>query len=179
MGLARLNIWISGMNDPCSVDDDHKWFVTIYDCDGNILEWCDRKYLLMPARCGHLTTEVPPGVYYISAVWSYSLDRQKYWCNHFTDSAIVHAICDQTTCVKLFNPSLHRCGWIYLRALRQLVDAKVTKPELGRRILEIVERLQELLKDVPVPPKPFELAFGEDIDKEIQKQAKAQRPKKG
>lgn len=32
MGMAKLNAWISGMDDPCSVDN-RTWYVTIYNCD--------------------------------------------------------------------------------------------------------------------------------------------------
>ena len=168
MGLATLNVFVSGMDDPCSVDN-RTWYVTIYDCDGNVLEWCGRKYVVMRAPCGHLEVEVPPGCYYIKAVWGFVVVTPGlvYRVNHFTDAAIVQACCGQTTCVKLFNPSAHRCGYIYVRALRDLVKQKAVKPEVAR---QAEEALQAVLEQLPRPIKEFELGHEEEIVKLVNKQ---------
>ena len=119
MGLSKLNVWVSDTDDPCSVSD-RTWYVTIFDCDGNVLQWGGKNYVVMQAPFGHLEVDVPPGCYYIKAVWSFWLlqgPRIAYRVNHFTDAAIVQVCCDQHVCVKLFNPSIHRCGHIFVRAV--------------------------------------------------------------
>lgn len=162
--MAKLNIWISAMDDPCGVDDKHKWFVTIYDCDGNVLQWGKKKYVVLPANCGHLEVEVPPGCYYIKAVWSYYVKGEIYHCNHFTDAAIVQAVCGQTICVKLFNPSLHRCGKIIIKAAEVFAQAKGLKADILKKY---ETSIQAILKDVPVPNKLFELGHMEELDKMV------------
>lgn len=170
MGMAKLNVWISGIDDPCGVDS-RTWYVTIYDCDGNVLDWCGKKYVVLPARCGHLEVDVPPGCYYIKAVWSFSLLGGIYHVNHFTDAAIVTACCEQTTCVKLFNPSVHRCGTIVVRAIQNLVQQKAIKPELARQH-EVA--LNAALATIPRPMKGFELDHLDEIEKLVRAQEKDQ-----
>jgi len=167
MGMAKLNIWISGLDDPCSISN-RTWYVTVYDCDGNVLEWCGRRYVVLRARCGHLEVDVPPGCYRINAVWSFHLAGGIFYVNHFTDSAIVQARCDETVCVKLFNPSVHRCGKILLRAVQDLQLQKAIKPEVARPVEEAVDRL---LQFVPRPAKGFELDHLDEIEKLVREQA--------
>ena len=161
MGLAKLNVFVSGMDDPCTVSN-RTWYVTIYTCDGNVLEWCGKRYVVLPARCGHLEVEVPPGCYYIKAVWGFTMVKPEhvYRVNHFTDAAIVMACCDATTCVKLFNPSAHRCGYIYVRALRDLVNQKGIDPGVAQRAEEAI---QDTLEQIPRPFKRFELGHEQEI----------------
>ena len=166
MGMAKLNVWISAMDDPCGVDD-RTWYVTVYDCDGNVLQWCGRKYVVLPAKCGHLEVEVPPGCYYLKAVWSFRFFGGIFYVNHFTDAAIVQAVCDQTACVKLFNPSIHRCGIIVLRAVRDLVLQKAIKPEMAR---QFEAALNGVLANVPKPMKGFELDHLDEIEKLVKEQ---------
>lgn len=174
MGMTKMNIWVSAMDNPCGIDDKRTWYVTIYDCDGNVLEWCGKKYVVLPAKCGHLEVEVPPGCYYIKAVWSYSIAGGIFYVNHFTDAAIVQACCDQTVCVKLFNPSLHRCGTIVLRAIKNLVQQKAIKPEIAR----IHEgALNAVLAVVPRPLKGFELDHLDEIEKMVREQEGKQERK--
>lgn len=166
MGMSRLNIWISETDDPCGISD-RTWYVTIYDCDGKVLEWCGRKYVVMPAKCGHLEVEVPPGCYYIKAVWSFRLLGGIFYVNHFTDAAIVQASCEQHVCVKLFNPSIHRCGTILLRAVQDMVAQKA----LGRDVAAKHEAaMKEVLKEVPAPKKLFELGHLDEIEKLVKAQ---------
>lgn len=165
MGMAKLNIWVSGLDDPCSVDD-RTWYVTIYNCDGGVLKWCDRTYAVLPAKCGHLEVEVPPGCYYIKAVWSFSFLGGIYYVNHFTDAAIVCACCDTTTCVKLFNPSLHRCGTIVVRAIKDAVAQKGLKPELARAA---EEALNAVVREIPAPKRAFELGHLDELEKQVRK----------
>ena len=166
MGMAKLNVWVSDKDDPCAISD-RTWFITIYDCDGNVLTWCRRRYLVLRARCGHLEVEVPPGCYRISAVWSFGRREKGLWGNHFTDSAIVQARCDETVCVRLFNPSIHRCGMIFLRAVQDLVNQE----DIPRRVAQPVEAaVRELLALVPPPRKGFELDHLDEIEELVRKQ---------
>lgn len=170
MGMSKLNVWVSGTDDPCSISD-RTWYITIFDCDGNVLQWCGKKYVVMPALCGHLEVEVPPGCYYIKAVWSFWLElgpRIIYRVNHFTDAAIVQACCEQNVCVKLFNPSIHRCGTIVVRALKDLVRQKAIKPEQAN---QVEKAMNEALAGIEKPKKAFELAIS---DEEIERLVKAQ-----
>jgi hypothetical protein len=168
MGMAKLNVWISEMDDPCSVSD-RTWYVTIYDCDGNVLQWCGKKYVVLPAPCGHLEVDVPPGCYYLKAVWGYTVvtPGSAYRVNHFTDAAIVQARCEETACVKLFNPSAHRCGFIYVRALRDLVKQKAIKPEVAK---QAEEAINATLQQIPRPIKEFELGHEDEIERLLRDQ---------
>lgn len=171
MGLAKLNIWVSDTDDPCKVSN-RTWYITIFDCDGNVLQWCDKKYVVMPAKCGYLEVEVPPGCYYIKAVWSFWLSPGAgiiYRVNHFTDAAIVQACCDQTACVKLFNPSIHRCGNIVVRALNDLVRQKAIKAD---QVKQVETALAAALEKIEKPAKLFELAIS---DEEFERMGKAQK----
>lgn len=172
MGMAKLNIWVSDTDDPCRISD-RTWYVTIFDCNGDVLQWCKKKYLLMPAPCGHLEVEVPPGCYYIKAVWSFWLAPGKsivYKVNHFTDAAIIQACCEQHVCVKLFNPSIHRCGTIVIRAIKDLLRQKVIKPE---QVKQVEKAMNEALSAVEKPKKAFELSISdEEIEKIVTAQTK-------
>ena len=168
MGMARLNVWISGMDDPCSIDD-RTWYVTVYDCDGNVLQWGGKKYVVLPAPSGHLEVELPPGCYYLKAVWNFAVLKPGsiYWVNHFTDPAIVQARCDETVCVKLFNPSAHRCGRILIPVIDDLLRQKAIKPDTARKI---THALNELLEQLPPPEKEFELGHLDEIERLLKKQ---------
>ncbi len=171
MGMSKLNVFISGIDDPCTIDD-RTWYVTIYNCDGSVLEYCGKRYVVLPARCGHLEIDVPPGCYRIIAVWGFTVITPGlvYRANHFTDSAIVSTCCEQTTCVKLFNPSAHRCGFIYVRALRDLVAQKAIAPELAKQAEETIEEINEQLGR---PQKLFELAHMDEIKELVTREEKA------
>lgn len=174
MGMAKLNIWVSATDDPCSIDN-RTWYVTIYNCDGKPLEWCGRRYVVMPARCGHLEVEVPPGCYRINAVWSFSVGTGGVlYVNHFTDSAVVQACCDGHTCVTLFNPSIHRCGTIFLRAVQDVLMQQGINAEIARPVEQAVTRL---LAAVPRPMKGFELDHLDEIEKLVRAQEQETKPK--
>ena len=168
MGLAKLSIFVSGIDDPCSVSN-RTWYITIYNCDGSVLDWCGKRYVVLRAPCGHLQVDVPPGCYYIKAVWGFTIITPGlvYRVNHFTDAAIVSACCEETTCVKLFNPSAHRCGYIYVRALRDLVAQKAVAPELVEQVEGGVKQINE---QIGKPIKLFELGHEEEIMKLVAEQ---------
>jgi hypothetical protein len=164
------------MDDPCSVSD-RTWFVTLYDCEGRVFSWCGRRYVLIPAPCGHLQLDVPPGCYYLKAVWSFRVITPGlvFRVNHFTDAAIVTACCDQTTCIKLFNPSAHRCGTIYARAVNDLVQQQAVPAALGRQALNLTGEINE---QIGPPERDFELGHLDEIDAFMEDQAKKTKKKK-
>lgn len=164
MGFAKLNIFISGIDDPCGLDDG-EWLISVYDCDGNVLKWCRKKYGNLVAKCGHLEIEdLPPGCYYIKAQ-KLSRDIMPFPVA-FTDGAIVQAWCEETTCVKLFASSLHRIGYIFTKALSDLTRQKVIKPEMARQ----AERaIKPVLQKLPRPKKKFELGHLDETGKLVRK----------
>lgn len=175
MGLSKLNVFVSGIDDPCSVDP-RTWYITIYDCDGKVLEYCGKRYVVLPARCGHLEVEVPPGCYYIKAVWGYTVVRPGvYRANHFTDAGIVTVCCGQHACVKLFNPSAHRCGYIYALAVRDLVAQKLVNPKL---LAQLEEVNNEILGQIGRPAKLFEIGDQAEIEKAVKHAANKEVRKK-
>jgi hypothetical protein len=132
-----------------------------------VLKWCNKNYVVLPAKCGHLEVEIPPGCYYIKAVWSFSILGGIFYVNHFTDAAVVQACCGQTVCVTLFNPSLHRCGTIVVRAIQDAVLQKGLKAETARNA---EAALNNLLAEVPRPQKGFELDHLDEIEELVRKQ---------
>lgn len=161
MGMARVNVWVSEMDDPCGVSQ-RTWYVTFYDCHGRVLQHCGTRYLLMPAPCGHLDVEVPPGCYLVKAVWGYSVvvPGQVYRVNHFTDAGIVEACCDEHTCIKLFNPSVHRCGTIYALAVNDLVRHGLVPTAQGQELGDRINAVNALVQGEP----KFELGHLPEID---------------
>ncbi len=166
MGMAKLNIFVSALDDPCGISD-RTWYITIYDCDGNVLEWCGERYAVMRAPCGHLEVKVPPGCYYIKGVWSYwqvrGGFRAGYRASHFTDAAIVQACCEQTTCVKLFNPKVHRCGLTLLEAFEDLARQRLVPPAALKQVTYAVRGALGRVKDPP--RKKFELGHAKDFER--------------
>lgn len=164
MSTVKLNIWVSELDEPCRISN-RMWYVTIYTCDGKPLEWCGKKYVVMPAKCGHLEVDVPPGCYTINAVWGFRFLGGVYYVNHFTDHAIVQACCGQEICVTLYTPTAHRCGVIFLRALHDLQKQNVIKPDLVKRAEEVIT---EIVKSIPQPKNQFELGHLDEIEKIVE-----------
>ncbi|WP_299596764.1 hypothetical protein [uncultured Tateyamaria sp.] len=163
MSLANLNVWVTALDDPCKISS-RTWYINIYNCDGSILRWCDREYAVIPAPCGHRSIRVPPGCYRINAVWSFRIGDGFYYVNHFTDSAVVQACCDQHQCVTLFNPSAHRCGRIFLAAVQDAVQQEAI-PNDAAQLAE--DGIEQVLKHIPRPARPFELGHLDEIEKRV------------
>lgn len=170
MGMAKLNVFITAEDDPCKIDH-RTWFVTIYHCDGTVLEWCNERYAVKEAPCGHLEIEVPPGCYYVKAVWNYSIDPAGiFWGNHFTDTGIVTACCGETACVTLFNPSAHRCGMIFMLALHDLARQRAIDPALVRDLEAPMQRLLGAIQEADERAGlTFELGHPEDFEELAEK----------
>ena len=117
-GLAKLHVFVSDKENPCQISA-RKWYVTVYDCGGHLLEFCGRKCLVVPTEenCARVTLEIPAGCYKVQAVWNFYEVGEVYSGNHFTDAAIVTVCCNESKCVTLFNPKQHICGVIYAAAI--------------------------------------------------------------
>lgn len=115
--LSTVNFFISKMHESCKVSE-RDWYITIFNSDGTLLEFCNKDFIVIEALCGHATIKLPPGKYVAVGVWGYwqGPDGQ-YWGNHFTHKAIFQVCCDGHECVWLYNPSVHECGIIWDRAL--------------------------------------------------------------
>ncbi|MBI3970171.1 MAG: hypothetical protein HY332_02680 [Chloroflexi bacterium] len=177
MGLGKLNVFVSQLDDGCKIDS-RTWFVTIYDCDGRVLEWCGRRYAVIPARCGHLEVEVPPGCYTLLAVWSFgTTPAGTIFGNHFTDHAVAQVCCDQTTCVTLYTPSAHRCGILFDVALRVLEQRREggPPPEVVQRARE---GIREVLNFLPRPARPLELGHLDELLGALEKPPPEREPRR-
>lgn len=115
MSTAKLNIWVTKMGDPCRIEDTVPHFVYVLHCNGDILEWCGKKYVGLPTKCGELEIEIPPGCYIVGAVrWARIKGLSGFELgNVLSHIGIVRANCGDHVCVTLFEPSLHCCGsWL-------------------------------------------------------------------
>lgn len=116
--LAEVQFFVSKMGEPCKVDE-RDWYITIFNCDGTLLEYAGIDYIVIHAPNGHASVTLPPGKYYAIGVWGYwQMANGEYYGNHFTHKAIFQACCTDHKCVWLFNPSVHECGIIYDQAVQ-------------------------------------------------------------
>jgi hypothetical protein len=129
MGMGKLNIWVSDVADPCGTWSG-EGYMTILDCKG-VLAWpCGHwlapdgtwqpvprgEYRDLKFVCGHLEVEVPPGCYWVVCGGVYGQHPLHF--NYTTHVGIVQVGCDETACVKLYNPSLRLCWDWFLVGLR-------------------------------------------------------------
>lgn len=157
MGVSRINIWISDVADPCGTWKGDAT-VSVLDCKG-ILTWPCGRYLSgnnwvavpngvyrnLPSTCGHLEVEVPPGCYWVTA--GYVTPGSGYiHLNYTTHVGIVEACCDETACVKLFNPTVRLCWNWFLVGLRTLAANKAIE---GGKAAELEKMGEALMKTVP------------------------------
>lgn len=183
MGIAKLNIWVSDVAEPCGTWEGGG-NMTIFDCKG-ILEWpCGRflnpdgkwqvvpggHYKDLPFKCGHLEVEVPPGCYWVIAGY---VSQGKYiHLNYTTHVGIVEVGCDDTACVKIYNPSIRLCWdwfWVGLRMLEASGQVR-----LDTERMNVIEKsVNDLLKDAPRLPaeRVIEGVF-DDLVKSTKKSSK-------
>lgn len=165
MGVGRLNVWVSDVADPCGTWPEGG-AMTILDCKG-ILVWpCGRfrtegtdwkkvpngRYHNLPFRCGHLEAELPPGCYWVVVGAVYPKKGYIHF-NKTTHVGIAQVGCDQSACVKLYNPSLWLCWKWFRTGLHALAEAgdDLVDPEEIRRLENRVER--RILRKIPPDPK--------------------------
>ena len=145
MGMARLNIWITDLGHPCKMAQ-RDWVVAIAGCDGKVLEWCGRTYDSVPAPCGHVDLEVPPGCYVIRA------SAHTWWAeghligNWATDRAVVQACCDEHHCVTLYAPSVMAC-WVPLFEI--VLQVMADKGKVPREALQALRTVNEAIAKQP------------------------------
>jgi hypothetical protein len=129
--LSDVEFYVGQMDEPCKVDD-RNWYVTIFNCDGTVLEYAGQQFLMVHAPNGHLHVSIPPGKYSAIAVWNYWVGPDgKYYGNHFTHEAVFQACCAVPSCVWLYNPSVHTCGIVYDQAVQDFrVNIDQTEQDL-------------------------------------------------
>ncbi|MES0340676.1 MAG: hypothetical protein ABUK08_00010 [Candidatus Humimicrobiaceae bacterium] len=129
--LSEVQFFVSQMDDPCKVDN-RNWYITIFNCDGTLLEYAGQEYIVIHAPNGHASVTLPPGKYSAVAVWSYWKGADgEYYGNHFTHESIFQVCCTDHKCVWLYNPSVHECGIIYDRAVQDFrVNIDQTEQDL-------------------------------------------------
>lgn len=165
MGVARLNIWVSDVADPCGTFKGGGT-MTILDCDG-VLEWpCGRfrdpagnwkpvpggAYRDLPFRCGHLEVELPPGCYWVTAGYVGGPWAGIIHFNYTTHVGIVQVTCGDTACVKLYNPTLRLCwDWFFagLRAVAGVRGAGITAAQV-REVQRVVEGVLTKVPTLPI-----------------------------
>ena len=160
MSTAKLNVWITNRADACHIDDQNQYYVHITDCHGKPLVWCNDKkpYTFLPAKCGHLEVEIPPGCYTVFASQSSAEPKDpKYqpFGNLLTHVQVVRANCGDHVCVTLFAPGIHYCGtWFYeaLEANREVFKINKINPE---RVAAAQGAIKTLLEEFR--PEPYNL----------------------
>ena len=149
MSTGKIEIWITLEGDPCRINEQPPhvagpWLVAVWDCSGRILEWCGRRFFALPADCGHLEIEVPPGRYILRAA------EGMWWApripgNHWTDHGVVTVGCGQTVCVTLFAPSAHGCGFGWIHVLEGLRASQMIPGDLAEDAIKanraVIERV--------------------------------------
>lgn len=150
MSTAKLNVWITERGSPCRIESRNVLFVYVLHCNGEVLEWCDRRYVGIPAKCGHVEIEIPVGCYVVGAVESPSRESTTSLGNHLTHIAVVRATCGSDVCVTLFNPHYHHCGHWFLEATRRHLAQQQGLPGDLRDVARRVEpQLAALVTAIP------------------------------
>lgn len=154
MSTAKLNIWITRVGEPCRIDDTTQWFVHILHCNGEILQWCNKRYANLPTSCGHLEVEIPPGCYMVVATWSAGATTTvpQTLGNHISHLQIIRANCGDHLCVTLFPPTFHHCGVWWLVALREALGVNLLPREAQPAAKQALEAVQALMKLIPADP---------------------------
>jgi hypothetical protein len=152
MSTANLNVWITGFGDPCHIEDKENWFVHILDCEGKVLEWCKKRYAFLPAKCGHLQIDVPPGCYTIFAGHSPQGQGVPPFGNRLTHVQIVRLNCGDHACVTLFSPSMWYCGTWFAHAVTTQM-AGLQKANIDPKLATAaVQAVNALLEKLPIDP---------------------------
>jgi hypothetical protein len=175
VSTAKLNIWVTKVGDPCRIDDSVQWFVHILHCNGEILQWCDKKYANLPTKCGHLEVEIPPGCYMVVATWSPGAGTTVPTSlgNHISHLQIIRANCGDHLCVTLFPPTFHWCGVWWLVALREAMGGTLLPREAQPAAKQAIEAVDALMKQIPADPLAERM-----LQIEQQTQAKGRKTKK-
>jgi len=178
MGMSTLQIWITSEGSPCTIserdeNDNLPWQVAIMHCDGRVLTWCGRRYVGIPAPCGHVEVQVPPGCYIIRAGEGMRVDKKGGLIgNHMSDHAVVTACCDESVCVTLFAPTIHNCVRGVVVALGGAIEANLIPAETARPALTALKALNDKL-----PASAFDTASQAVMDELLKGATKSKRRK--
>ncbi len=142
MGVAKLNVWIADVVDPCKISD-LTWFVNVTDCGGHVVEWCGRRYAAIPAKCGHVEIDVPPGCYIVSAAKSAAIIPPFLYLNYITHFSLVAVRCDEKACVHLYAPTYHLCWRFILFATHILAQQKGLPRDKAERLIEALNAVNQ------------------------------------
>lgn len=151
MSTANLSVWITEKGHPCRIDNSkNQLYVYVLHCDGQILEWCGKKYVGLQARCGHLDLKLPVGCYIVGAVEKPI--GKKPLGNHLTHIAVVRVNCGDQACVTLFNPTLSHCGHWFLTAMTGHLAAggEALTGNVAEAMRTAVQAVERLLTVIPV-----------------------------
>jgi hypothetical protein len=159
MSTAMLNVWVTRVGDPCHIDNEHKWFVHVLDCEGRVIEWCDRRYMNIETKCGHAEIELPPGCYTVVATWSPGTSSE-HLGNHLTHVQIVRVNCGDHACVTLFPPTLHHCRTWFEHAMRVHAQMGALDREAVANAIKAIEVALERVKPDPMTEAMEVLAPG-------------------
>jgi hypothetical protein len=160
MSVGHLDIWVSDVGTPCGVADSIRGgAVTVVDCDG-IFSWVGGRYrsgngnwqavpggnyLNLPFTGGHVELELPPGSYGVIGGWDTPTPTFIHF-NYATHMGLVTICCGESTCVKLFNPSIQLCFNEFFHALHALaVQGQIEMP----RVRELHALVGDLIADAP------------------------------
>jgi hypothetical protein len=160
-----MNIWVSDVADPCGT-----WpgggTMTILDCD-DVLRWpCGRflgpdgqwkavpngAYKDLPFRCGHLEVELPPGCYWVVAGYVGAAGQHIHF-NYTTHVGIAQVGCNETACVKIYNPTLRLCwDWFHAGLLAAAAVGGARAAVKPAQVKEIERLAEGVLKGAPQLP---------------------------
>lgn len=144
MGKGTLQVWVTEPKDACTISSS-TWRINIAHCDGRILDWCGKRYFNLPAPCGNLEIELPPGRYIVRGARGVRLTPGgRLRGNIITDSAIVNVCCDQKVCVTLYPPEIHLCGFLFALAVRQHVSRRLVPKALAERAIDAIDEIMAL-----------------------------------
>ena len=154
MSLAKLNIIITRRSDACHIEDREPYYVHITDCEGRPLVWCGKTYTFLPAKCGHLEVDIPPGCYTVFAGHTPATAvGVPPFGNLLTHVQVVRANCGDHICVTLFAPSLWYCGTWFRNALHTQVAALEKNNIDAKLAQEAVTAVDKVL--AKITPEPY------------------------
>ena len=162
MSTAKLNIWITEFADPCHIVGEHvapnntseHWYVHIVDCAGKPLTWCGTTYTFMPAECGHLELDIPPGCYAVFAGHNATPPNAPWgpFGNRLTHIQVVRANCGDHICVTLFSPSMSYCGSWFAHAIGTQVGALGALGVDAKLVRAATRAIQAILDKIELDP---------------------------
>jgi hypothetical protein len=154
---------------------DLTWFVNVTDCKGRVVEWCGRRYAGIPARCGHVEIELPPGCYIVSGAKSFAVAPPFLYLNYITHFSMVEVGCDEKACVHLYAPTYRLCWRFLFFATQVLAQLQGIPREKTERL---TAALNDVLPHVPATAQDAELErLFEEVPKMREPEEEGKKPK--